>query len=194
VVELNPGAKQETNTGFREDRLIGARASLVECAGGVIDLVLAQRLLYLLEHKSLLRCGWPVFGGQYVRTDDGPFLHDLHEQILVESPAPTASIECLRTFQIEDRKISFRAPVESRVISRKDREQFEQIFREFLPLDDEQVTTALEAECPEWTSGDGSVFGLKDVLVANGWEEADAVQAEAQVGFETELLKQRVRA
>jgi hypothetical protein len=80
------------------------------------------------------------------------------------------------------------------VISRKDREQFEQIFREFLPLDDEQVTTALEAECPEWTSGDGSVFGLKDVLVANGWEEADAVQAEAQVGFETELLKQRVRA
>ena len=75
----------------------------------------------------MLRCGWPVFGGQDVRTDDGPFLHDLHEQILVESPAPTASTEWLRTFQIEDRKISLRAPVESRVISRKDKERLEQL-------------------------------------------------------------------
>lgn len=121
-------------------------------------------------------------------------LQELNEQILTEVPGPDASTGWLRTFQIEDRKISLRVPVESRVISRKDRERLEQLFTVFLPLNYEQVVSAIEAECPEWASGGDPVFGLKDVLVANGWEEANAMQAEAQVGFQTELLNQRARA
>lgn len=191
---MKPLAKKETNAGFREDRLIGATALLVQLAGGEIDVVLAQRLLFLLEHRSLLRLGWPVFGGQYVRTDDGPFLRELHGQIRSEVPGPDADTEWLRTFRIHDHKISTQKPVESKSLSRKDKEQLDLLFQEFQPLDYSQVIAAIEKECPEWTSDKGSIFGMKEVLVANGCQVEDALRLEAQVKFNTALIKQRAQA